>query len=166
MSTFVLCIAETAARAAGMLIRLRASGVPDGGLSVVCVDRTADGASGPDPGPTLRAALAGVGAIESAAFADVGRVAVCGPLTRPVVEHARRGDSVVRVFTAMAVPSVQGKRFELALKRGAVIMAACAENAEQLRKIAEIFESHRARNIATARDAGGSDSPPEPVVAG
>lgn len=150
MSTVVMCMAETAARAAGILIALRAAGVPDQDISVVCADRSSDNASGPDLGGTLRAALAGLGSLELAAFPGIGRFAVFGPLARAVREQREAGGTLNRMFRAMGTSPADAARFEVGLASGGTVLAALARDGDRMKKLVEVLHSQRARHIMGA----------------
>jgi hypothetical protein len=166
MDRAVFCIADTEMQAAEIVRSLKTAGFPANDISVLFPDKegTRDfahekntkapegAAAGAATGGILGGAVGWLVGIGSLAIPGVGPFIAAGPIMAALGGAALGAATggLAGSLVGMGIPEFEAKRYADRIRSGNILISVHTEDGEERSRAKEIFERHRASDIATS----------------
>jgi len=165
----VLCIATTRSQAEHIVDGLKVAGFSNNDISVLFADKgtTHDfahekntkapegAAAGAGAGGVLGGALGWVAGIGALAIPGVGPFIAAGPIMA-ALSGAAIGAAVGGIaggLIGLGIPEIEAKRYEGKVKDGNILISVHTENADEIDRAKQIFETAGAQDICTTGES-------------
>lgn len=169
MAKSVYCLAESETQAVAIIDALRAAGFSNNDISVLFPDRgtsrdfahekhtkAPEGATaGASTGGILGGALGWLAGIGALSIPGLGPFIAAGPIMA-AFSGAAMGAAVgglTGALVGLGVPEFEAKRYEGKILTGNILVSVHAEDAEQRRRIQQIYETAGAGDISSTDEA-------------
>jgi hypothetical protein len=170
----VFCIATSATQAERIATSLKASGFPDGDISVLFPDESGTrdfaheqntkapegAATGVGAGGVLGGGLGWLVGIGSLAIPGVGPFIAAGPIMAALAGAAvgAAAGGLTGGLIGFGMPEFEAKRYDGKLREGNILMSVHANSGEEVSQAKAIFEREGATDISST----GESAPPSP----
>jgi hypothetical protein len=172
MARAVFGIVSTEAQAAGIVRDLRQAGFSNNDVSVLFPDKqgTRDfaheqhtkapegAAAGAGAGGVLGGVIGWLAGIGTLAIPGLGPFIAAGPIMAALSGAAvgAAAGGVTGALVGMGMPELEAKQYEGKIRSGNILLSVRAEDGDEVRRVKEIFRTHKAEDIS---DAGESSTP-------
>ena len=170
MAKAVFAIADSETQAAAIVDDLKVAGFPGNDISVLFPDKQGSrdfahekGTKAPEGAATGAAVggmlggaagwLVGIGAL---AIPGLGPFIAAGPIMAALSGAAvgATAGGLTGALVGLGLPEYEAKQYEAKLRSGNILISVHTDDADQRRRAKEIFERHRAHDIATSGEEG------------
>jgi hypothetical protein len=173
----VFCLARDEGQACGIVEDLQSAGFSNNDISVLLPDRAGtrdfahekgtkapEGAvTGATTGGLLGGALGWLAGIGALAIPGVGPFIAAGPIMAALSGAAigATAGGITGALIGMGIPEYEAKRYEGKIREGRILLSVHTEDADETRKVKDIFERRGAEDVATAGEEGVKDESEE-----